>query len=340
MDLHQLRALLLVAETGSVTAASRRLFLTQPAVTRQIRALEDELGGGLFDRTTKPLTPTPLGRTALDEARRILQLTEEFRARISSHAGALQGELKMGASYSLGRRLIPPVVLALRRRHPGLQVLLTTGWGGAIKRAVEEGSLDAGVVMLPPHAHFPVGVTAVRVAHDPAVLVAPRSMPLRGRVRLEALRGTGWVLNPEGCGYRAKLKRALEEAGVPFRVVVEAPDLGLQLDLIRAGVGAGIFSRRALPPRLEEAGLRTFAIQGISFSFEAWLLHRRTGPIVPVVMPLVEQVVAAVFKGAGRGVAPPRTLRTGGPAHPAPPKAQDDEPAGRGKLGVRSPTGA
>jgi DNA-binding transcriptional LysR family regulator len=309
MELHQLRALMAVADTGSVTAAGRRLFLTQPAVTRQIRALEDELGGALFDRTTKPLTPTPLGRTALDQARRILQMTEEFRARISSDAGTLRGELKVGASYSLARQIIPALVLALRRRYAGVQVLLTTGWSGTIKRAVEEGSLDAGTVLLPPHAQISADVVAARLARDPAVLVAPRSMPLRGTVRLEALRETGWVLNPEGCGYRAKLKRVLEEAGVPFRVVVEAPDPGLQLDLIRAGVGAGIMSRRALPPRVEEAGLQTFAIAGITFSFEAWLLHRPRGPITPAVMPLVQKTVSAILKGAGSAVAPPGAFR-------------------------------
>ncbi len=320
MELHQLRALMSVADTGSVTAAARRLFLTQPAVTRQIRALENEVGGPLFDRTTKPLTPTPLGRTALEQARRILQMTEEFRARISSDAGTLRGELKVGASYSLARQIIPAVVLALRRRYPGVQVLLTTGWSSAIKRAVEEGFLDAGTVLLPPHAQVPAGVVAARVGRDPAVLVAPRSMPLRGTVRLEALRETGWVLNPEGCGYRAKLKRVLEEAGVPFRVVVEAPDPGLQLDLIRAGIGAGIMSRRALPRRVEEAGLQTFAMAGITFSFEAWLLYRPKGPIAPAVMPLLEHTVLAALKGAGAAAAPPRALpRRGTGASPTPP---------------------
>ncbi len=94
MEFDHLRALVAIAETGSVTEAARRLFRTQPAVTRQIRALEDELRGTLFDRTTKPLVLTPLGKTALEQARRILQTSEDFRTLVRSSAGILVGELR------------------------------------------------------------------------------------------------------------------------------------------------------------------------------------------------------------------------------------------------------
>src|SRR5919106_3060997 len=91
MELQQLRALLFVADTGSVTEAARRLLLTQPAVTRQLRALEDELGGALFDRTTKPIVPTPLGQAAVEHARRMLQISDDLRALVSSHRGMPSG---------------------------------------------------------------------------------------------------------------------------------------------------------------------------------------------------------------------------------------------------------
>lgn len=141
---------------------------------------------------------------------------------------------------------------------------------------------------------------------EPAVPVASTKSPLRDTVRIEALRGIGWVLNPEGCGYRAKLKRSLEEARIPFRVVVEAPDPELQMQLIRTGVGAGIIPGRALPTRLEEAGLQTFRIADIIFSLDAWLVHRRAGPIIPVAMPLIEAAVSAALKP--EATAPKRRL--------------------------------
>jgi len=124
MDLHHLRALVVVAETGSVTAAARRLLLTQPAVTKQLSALEGELGGALFDRTRKPLTPTPLGQATLTYARRILQLTDDLHALVSHETGSLRGELRLGVVHSLTSQLVPPLVQELRQQYPGIQLQL------------------------------------------------------------------------------------------------------------------------------------------------------------------------------------------------------------------------
>ena len=104
-----------------------------------------------------------------------------------------------------------------------------------------------------------------------------------------------WVLNSEGCGYRAALKRTLEEAGIPFTVVAEVNDLDLQMRLVREGVGEGLIPLRALPRRLAEVGLQAFRIAGVTFSLEARLLYRATGPIIPVVVPVVERTVSSLL---------------------------------------------
>ncbi|MCI0369796.1 MAG: LysR family transcriptional regulator [candidate division NC10 bacterium] len=297
MDLHQLRSLVAVAEAGSVTAAARRLLLTQPAVTRQILALEEELGGALFDRSKKPITPTPLGRSALEQARRILQMSEDLRATISSDAGTLRGELRLGVGPSFAREVVPPLVLALRRHYPGVELRLSVNFSGALTRQVEDGLIDAVVVLRLPHMRLPAALATTRLGTEQVVLISSTKTPLKGTVPLEALREVGWVINPEGCGFRNKLKRLLEEGGIPFRVVVETADTEseLQLQLIREGVGAGIVPTRDLPPRLATAGLQTFRIGTANFSHDVWLVHRRTGPIVPVVMPVIEQTVARVL---------------------------------------------
>jgi DNA-binding transcriptional LysR family regulator len=296
MELQQLKALVMVADAGSVTEAARRLLLTQPAVTRQIRALEDELGGALFDRTTKPIAATPLGKSALDHARRILQMSEELRAMVSNDAGILRGELRLGVAALWMRQLIPPIVLELRSRYPGLRLKLSSGWSGSLARRVAEGLLDAAVVLAPPQQEVPVGIGAIRFATEPVALISSAKTALKGTVPREALRRTVWVLNSEGCGFRAALKRTMEGAGIPFAVVAEVNDLGLQMELVRAGVGEGIIPLRALPRRLAEAGLQTFRIAGITFSLEARFLFRRTGPIIPKVVPAIERIIANRLK--------------------------------------------
>ncbi|HEU5393563.1 MAG TPA: LysR family transcriptional regulator substrate-binding protein, partial [Candidatus Methylomirabilis sp.] len=174
---------------------------------------------------------------------------------------------------------------------------------------IEDGRLDAAVVLRPPQAHLPASLAATPLGTEQVVLVSSRGTHLKGTVPLEALRGVGWVINPEGCGYRTKLKRLLEEAGLPFQVVVETADTDseLQLQLIREGVGPGIIPTRDLPPRLAGAGLQTFRIGSADFSHQAWLLHRRTGPLVAAVMPLVERTVSDVLT---RVVGAPRPRAT------------------------------
>jgi len=308
MEFDHLRALVAVAETGSVTEAARRLFRTQPAVTRQIRALEDELRGTLFDRTTKPLVLTPLGKTALEQARHILQTSEDFRTLVRSSAGILVGELRMGVSSSLARHVTPPLVLAMQQRFPGVQLQLTVGWSRGLIREVEDGLLDAAIVLIPPSAHRPPTLAAIHLGTERVTLVSSTKTELKGTVPPEAVREVRWVLKPEGCGSRAMLKRALEGIGVPLTVAVEVIDTDLQLQLIGEGVGAGIIAARALPRPLGTARLQAFEIAGSSFSFEAWLLHRRNGSVISAVMPAVERtVLASVTRtrhSAGRDRAP------------------------------------
>lgn len=297
MELQQLRALLMVADIGSVSEAARRLLLSQPAVTRQLRALEAELGGALFDRTTKPLLPTPLGQAAVTQARRILQISEDLRALVQSNDGNPTGELRLGVVHSLARQAIPPIVRAVRQQYPGVQLRLTSSWSAALKREVEDGILDAAIVLTSPQPHFATGLEALCLGTEPVTLIASTQTGLQGIIELEDLRGIVWVLSREGCGYRALLKRTLEEADMPFRVVVEVLDIDLQLQLIAEGIGAGIGAVRALPAIPEASGLQTFHLANMPTALEAWLLHRRQGSLLPVVMPVIHHTVAVLLQG-------------------------------------------
>jgi DNA-binding transcriptional LysR family regulator len=296
VELHQLRAVLFVADASSVTEAARRLRLTQPAVTRQIRSLEEELGGALFDRTTKPMAPTSLGKVVLEQARRILQMSDDLQALVESQAGVPKGELRLGVVHALARQVTVPIVHALRRHYPAIQLRLTSSWSSALRREVEEGVLDAAIVLTPPHPHIPSGLEAIRLAPEPVCLIASTKTTLQGAISPEDLRGSEWVLSREGCGYRALLKRTLEEAGLALTVVVEVLDIDLQLQLIAEGVGLGLVAARALPLKIEEAGLQTFSLSNVAFSLETWLFHRRHGPLIPAVMPIIKRTTATLLR--------------------------------------------
>jgi DNA-binding transcriptional LysR family regulator len=136
------------------------------------------------------------------------------------------------------------------------------------------------------------------VGTEPLTLLASTQTGLKGTVAVEDLRGSVWVLSREGCGYRAVLKRTLEAADIPFIVAVEVLDVALQLQLIADGVGAGIMALRALPPLLEERGVQTFRLADMPAALEVWVFHRRHGPLLPVVMPLIHRTVATLLQEA------------------------------------------
>jgi len=191
------------------------------------------------------------------------------------------------------------------------------GYAGA-RFMIEDGLLDAAIVLVPPHTRIPVDLTATRLAPEPLTLVSSTQTPLTGTVALEALRGHAWVMSRSGCGYRGVLKRTLEAAGIPFTVAVEVLETELQLQLIRAGIGVGIILRRALPPRLQGTGLQTFTVADLALALEAWLWHRRTGPVIAVTMPLIEHLVSVLLLGK---TTTPRT-------HHAPLATRTVKPAG------------
>ena len=158
--------------------------------------------------------------------------------------------------------------------------------------------LDAAIVLTAPAPAVPTDLEGRCVGTEPLTLLASTQTGLKGTVAVEDLRGSVWVLSREGCGYRAVLKRTLEAADIPFIVAVEVLDVALQLQLIADGVGAGIMALRALPPLLEERGVHTFRLADMPAALEVWVFHRRQGPLLPVVMPLIHCTVATLLREA------------------------------------------
>ena len=291
MEFQQLKALLSVAETGSVTQAARQLMLTQPAVSKQLRALEEELGEALFDRTTKPLITTRTGKAALEQARRILQMSEDLRLMVHSDAGNPKGEFRLGVVSSLAGSLIPALAREFLKHHPSLHLRITSGWSNVLRREVAEGQLNAAVVLAPSKMHIPNGLEATHVSNEAVSLMSSTKTPLRGVVSPEDLHRYSWVVSRDGCAYRALLKRTLEEAGIQFSVTAEVSEIDLQLDLVSQGLGLGIIARRTLPQQLEEIGIQTFSLPRFNLSLAIWIIHRQSGPIVSVAFPTVRRTV-------------------------------------------------
>jgi DNA-binding transcriptional LysR family regulator len=171
MSIRHLRTLLAIAEHGSFAAAAREVRLTQSAVSMQMRALEEELGTALFDRSTRPPALTEAARALLADADELVrsydQLVHERRARGSS----VEGHLRLGAVPSVITGILPAAVAALRRRHPGMHVEITMALSAELVDRLERGRLDAVIVSELGKARQ--GYRWLPFAREPLVLIAP-----------------------------------------------------------------------------------------------------------------------------------------------------------------------
>lgn len=146
MTLTQLRHFVGLAQAGSFAQAARLLFLTQPALSRSIQALEDELGAPLFDRLGRRIALTPLGQEVLERARRLVSEAEALKQISQGLQAGLIGRLRMGLSSAPGVLLSTPLLGHMARHHPRLQVEISRGNTAVLIDALREQRLDAAVV--------------------------------------------------------------------------------------------------------------------------------------------------------------------------------------------------
>src|SRR4051794_14451861 len=149
MQIGQLRCFLAVAEHRHFTRAARELGLAQPSVSAQVRGLENGLGGELFHRMKGNVTLTPAGEVLLPFARRILADVDAATSEVADVGALARGRLSLGATPSLAATLVPPVFARFHAAHPGIALAVREAGSGDLVTALEEGTVDIALVILP-----------------------------------------------------------------------------------------------------------------------------------------------------------------------------------------------
>jgi len=176
MDTQALQAFVTVADQGSFTAAADALFLTQPAVSKRIALLEDELNTALFDRMGRHVALTEAGEALLPRARRILLELEDTARAIDNLSGEVAGQLRIGTSHHIGLHRLPPVLRRFSRAWPEVQLDIRFIDSEEAYDAVMHGELELGLVTLPPRAD--PGTETRVIWQDPLVFMAAPDHPL------------------------------------------------------------------------------------------------------------------------------------------------------------------
>lgn len=235
LDIDLLRAFVTVVETASFTRAAALLGRTQPAVSLQIRRLEDQLRSPVFDRGGKGISLTTEGAALLPQARRLLRLNDEIVSTLGE--GDLAGEVCFGAPEDIATMHLPGILGAFARSHPRIKLSVTCDYTANLLDQISRGALDLALIK-----REPVGPElGVRVWREPLVWVALDASILE-------LSPLPLIVAPAPDIYRKRALSALEAAGVAFRASFTSPSLSGQMAALRAGLGVGVLPA-AMAPR-------------------------------------------------------------------------------------------
>ena len=236
VDLRQLTALVTVAEVGSVTKAARLLHVVQPAVTRQIRTLEEEIGVPLFDRTRQGMVLTSAGGVLAERARRALHELERARMEIRPDPGEVTGIVSIGLLESVTDILAPPLAAAVAGRYPGIELRILTAYSGHLQEWLDSGDIDVSLLYnltdAPSLALVPLLREKLWVVAPPDAGLTPESaMPW------EAVLAHPLVLPVTGHGLRALIDQARSSVARQPRITIQTNSMHLQKNLVLAGHG-------------------------------------------------------------------------------------------------------
>ena len=235
MDLKQLEYFVHVAEFGSFTYSSRFLKVAQPALSRQVRALEVELRQTLFARTGRGVTLTEAGKRLLEHAHGILQQVQRARLDLEQQRGALSGRLVIGLPPSVSRTLTGPLVRAFRERFPQASFGIVEGLSDHLMEWLAVGRVDFCLVyssMAPP------AIDMQPLREEPMYLVGARTKSQGNRligpgVSLGKVAQTELVIPPRPHSMRMLLDAALADAGLKAKVALEIESVPTILDLVQ-----------------------------------------------------------------------------------------------------------
>lgn len=245
MNTRDIEAFLAVVDAGSIMAAAARLHLTQPAVTRRVQGLEEALGAQLLDRLSKPLRPTAAGREAYELGRRVLGAVQDLRDGLAA-GGEIGGELRLGVTPSQADDTLAAPLDSLRKAYPKLSLRITTAWSPALLEQIQGNRIDAALVHLPESAPLSPSVAVEPISTHRMVVIAAKSLDLRGRRALADIANHPWILSQDGCGYREVLRQEIARANAPFVPAVETYNVELRMSLIARGLGLGLSTEAAL----------------------------------------------------------------------------------------------
>ena len=273
LDLHKLRIFAAVAEHEHYSRAAELLQLSQPSVSVHVHDLEHSLGLQLFEKVGRGIRLTDDGRLVKSYARRILAAVGELDEALADRRGLRSGELRLGASTTIGEYLLPAILGAFRKRYPGVQLVVEIGNTERIADRVCRGELHLALVgetLADPDLEFESYLT------DEIVLIVPPDHPWAGReLALTSLAGQPIILRERGSATRDVIEQALARVGIQVEAALELGGTEAIKGAVIAGLGVAFVSTCALAQELAHDRLVAVVVDGLEIRRQFQIARRR-----------------------------------------------------------------
>ena len=281
MYLRQFKVFLVAAERESFTQAAKELYLTQPAVSFQIQALEDFFGAKLFKRTGRKVELTDAGDTLLPYAKKIIDAMDESKKAIEQVGAAKTGKLVVGASTTIGIYILPPLIAIYRSKYPQTIISIRVENTEGIEEALLSKDIDFGLIEGFVKSSY---VKREKFRDDELVLIVPAHHPWPDIIELSDLMIEPLILREEGSGTRMVLEGALMEKSL------SVSDLNINMVLgnteaikhaVAAGLGVSFVSKCTIGKELALGLLRIVKVRGLNVMRELFIIRRENEDLSP-----------------------------------------------------------
>lgn len=272
----RLKVFRVVAKHLNFRKAAEHLFLTQPAVTLQIKALENDLGVRLFDRSANRVALTPQGAVLLRYAEKMAKLSSEAERALGSTDGQFSGELSLGVSTTIAQYVLPRLIGAFLDEHPRVELSLQSGNTEQVVHSLLNGKVSVGLIEGPSRHR---GIRTQPFMRDELIPIAAANFAVTHLSAPQFLNST-LLMREQGSGSRQVVESALAKAGFKlksFKNVMNLDSTESIKSAVEAGLGIGFVSRLAVLKELELGAIRVVSIRGLTIA-RHFSLVTRTGP--------------------------------------------------------------
>lgn len=299
MELNQLRCLVETVRLGGVGAAADALHVSQPAVSAQLRRLQETVEEPLFERRGRRLVPTEVGRHLSAQAEDILRRVAALEESVRGLRSLERGRLALGTIDAASAYVLPEIYRDFHRRHPGVRVEIRVDDTTHLITALRAGDIELATTTMPGSAE---GLTVEPIYREPLVPVVHRSHPLaaKRRVTLARLSEEGIISYPAGAMTRGLIERVFEAAGAGYRSTMDVSSPEAMKRLAQAGLGVAILPRPVVSAELRAGSLVELSAGRERFARDITMVFRDRDALSPAARVFLGMVEARVGRATRR----------------------------------------